>query len=306
VTALDLQRLRCFLAVAEEKHFARAAARMNMTPPPFSRQIKQLERELGGELFVRSYHDVELTPFGAALVEPVRAALAGVDAVGDVAERLRERGAPLRIGATPFAPTPFLDAFLDALRANDVEVADEVVLEHGSNELAKRLVAGALDLALVHLPPPDDALAAMPWASYPLAVAVRNDDRLAALPSVTMEDLRGRKVVHPLGRLHPKILEDHRARLRDAGIEAELDMDGRVGAAETATQVWSRHLASFVPDVPGSLLGRVFSPPEFVTIPIAGEGLTMRLGVVWAPGAAEASPSLRRALAQLRVAVVGD
>ena len=74
--SLDLQRLRCFLAVAEEKHFARAAARLNMTPPPLSRQIKQLETELGGDLFVRGYHDIELTPLGQSLVEPVRRAIA--------------------------------------------------------------------------------------------------------------------------------------------------------------------------------------------------------------------------------------
>jgi DNA-binding transcriptional LysR family regulator len=300
MSSLDLQRLRCFLAVAEEKHFARAAARLNMTPPPLSRQIKQLELELGGALFVRGYHEVELTPLGAALVEPVRAALAGVDAVGEAADRLHERGAPLRIGATPYAPTPFLDDFLEALRAEGIDIVEQIVLDLGSNELAKRLVAGSLDLALLHLPAPDDSLAAMPWHRYPLAIAVRNDDALAALPSVTMADLRGRRVVHPLGRLHPKILEDHSAKLKEAGIEAELDIEGRVGIAETATQVWSRHLVSFVPDVPGSLLGRVFSPPEFVTIRLSDDALTMRLGVAWSPAAAAASPSLRRALAQLR------
>ncbi|MET0780032.1 MAG: LysR family transcriptional regulator [Microbacterium sp.] len=300
MTALDLQRLRCFLAVAEEKHFARAAARLNMTPPPLSRQIKQLERELGGELFVRRYHDVELTPFGAALVQPVRAALTAVGAVGDAAARLREHGAPLRIGATPYTPTPFLDGFLEALHAEGIDVIHELVLDQGSNDLAKRLVGGSLDLALVHLPSPDDSLDAMPWHHYPLAVAVRNDDPLATLPSVTMEDLRGRRVVHPLGRLHPKVLDEHSAILRDAGIEAELDIEGRVGVAEMAAQVWSRHLVSFVPDVPGSLLGRVFSPPEFVTIPLSGDAITMRLGVAWSPAAAAASPSLRRALAELR------
>ncbi|WP_054685962.1 LysR family transcriptional regulator [Microbacterium sp. No. 7] len=300
MASLDLQRLRCFLAVAEEKHFARAAARLNMTPPPLSRQIKQLERELGGQLFVRGYHDIELTPLGESLVEPVRRALAAVDAVGTLADELSGRDSPLRVGATPFAPTPFLDGFLELLRGEGVPVHDEVVLEFGSSELAKRIVAGALDLALVHLPPPDDTLASMAWNEYRLAIAVRNDDPLAGAESVTMAGLRGRKVVHPLGRLHPKILEDHRHRLEAAGIEAVLDMPGPVGLAEIATQVWSRRLASFVPDVPGTLLGRVFSAPEFVTIPVSGEGLVMRLGIVWSP-ASKASPiALRRALSLLR------
>ncbi|MET0860612.1 MAG: LysR family transcriptional regulator [Microbacterium sp.] len=298
MVSLDLQRLRCFLAVAEEKHFARAAARLNMTPPPLSRQIKQLEIELGGDLFIRGYHKVELTALGEALVGPVRAALASVDAVAERAEAFTGQSAPLRIGATPFAPTPYLDRFLDTLRELGIELDEEVMLGFGSNDLARRLVTGALDLALVHLPPPEDALAWVPWGEYRLAIAVRSDDPLAERASVTLEELRGRTVVHPLARLHPKIREEHRRRLEDVGIDALLDMPGTTGAAETATQVWSRRLASFVPDVTGSLVGRVFSAPEFVTIPVTGEGLTMRLGFVWAPHAVQ-SASLRRALARL-------
>lgn len=299
MASLDLQRLRCFLAVAEEKHFARAAARLNMTPPPLSRHIKQLETDIGGDLFIRGYHDVKLTPLGQALFEPVREALASVDGVAERAEALTGRRSPLRVGATPFAPTPFLDGFLDTFRDHGIEIEEDIVLGFGSNELARRVVTGALDLALVHLPSPEDSLHSVLWDCYRLAIAVRSDDVLASRESIGMEDLRGRTVVHPLARLHPKILDDHRRRLQEAGIDALLDIPGPTGAAETATQVWSRRLAAFVPDVPGSLMGRVFSPPEFVTIPVTGEGLTMTLGFVWAPHATE-SGTVRRALALLR------
>jgi DNA-binding transcriptional LysR family regulator len=70
---IDLTRLTYFLAVAEELHFKRAADRLRITPPPLSKQIKLLERELGGELFEREYHQVRLTPLGEALIEPAAA-----------------------------------------------------------------------------------------------------------------------------------------------------------------------------------------------------------------------------------------
>src|ERR1700751_1952838 len=62
--AIDFTRLSYFLAVAEELHFKRAADRLHITPPPLSKQIKMLDRELGGALFQRDYHQVGLTPLG--------------------------------------------------------------------------------------------------------------------------------------------------------------------------------------------------------------------------------------------------
>ena len=84
---VELRQLRYFVAVAEELHFGRAAERLHMSQSPLSRAIRELERELGLVLFVRTTRRVELTPAGTALLERARRALAEIDAAVDEARR---------------------------------------------------------------------------------------------------------------------------------------------------------------------------------------------------------------------------
>ena len=100
---VELRQLRYFVAVAEELHFGRAAERLHMSQSPLSRAIRELERELGLVLFVRTTRRVELTSAGSALLERARRALAEIDAAVDDARRaVAPDGGSLAIGYTPF------------------------------------------------------------------------------------------------------------------------------------------------------------------------------------------------------------
>lgn len=76
---MEIQQLKVFLAVAEELHFGRAAERLHLAQPPVSRIVRQLEHDLGTELFIRSTRRVQLTAAGAALVTPARDILASTE-----------------------------------------------------------------------------------------------------------------------------------------------------------------------------------------------------------------------------------
>jgi DNA-binding transcriptional LysR family regulator len=123
---VELRQLRYFVAVAEELHFGRAAERLHMSQSPLSRAIRELERELGLVLFVRTTRRVELTPAGTALLERARRALAEIDAAIDDARRAaKPDGGILAVGYTPFS------------RAQATRIVEEV--ERDRSELQLRL-----------------------------------------------------------------------------------------------------------------------------------------------------------------------
>lgn len=103
-TSIELRQLRYFVAVAEELHFGRAADRLHMSQSPLSRAIRELERELGVVLFVRTTRSVELTVAGSVLLERSRRALAEIDgALTDVRRSAKAVDDVLGIGYGPFS-----------------------------------------------------------------------------------------------------------------------------------------------------------------------------------------------------------
>ncbi|MFE9401461.1 LysR family transcriptional regulator [Streptomyces sp. NPDC006530] len=151
---MQFQQLLYFVAVAETRHFTRAAERVHVSQPSLSQQIKALENELGAELFSRARGNIALTDAGEALLPLARRILADADTARiEVQELAQLRRGRVRLGATPSLCTGLLP---DVLRAfHDRHPGIQLLIEEGgSHDLVRELARGALDLALIVLPLP--------------------------------------------------------------------------------------------------------------------------------------------------------
>ncbi|MEV6655134.1 LysR substrate-binding domain-containing protein [Streptomyces sp. NPDC051219] len=154
---MQFQQLLYFVAVAETRHFTRAAERVHVAQPSLSQQIRALERELGAELFSRARGNVALTEAGEALLPLARRILADADnARHEVQELAQLRRGRVRLGATPSLCTGLLP---DVLRAfHTLHPGIRLLIEEGgSHDLVRHLARGSLDLALIVLPLPPSA-----------------------------------------------------------------------------------------------------------------------------------------------------
>ncbi|MGW0697868.1 LysR family transcriptional regulator [Streptomyces sp. NPDC002867] len=151
---MQLQQLRYFVAVAETRHFTRAAERVHVSQPSLSQQIRALEQELGADLFARARGNIALTDAGDALLPLARRILADTEtARREVQELAQLRRGRVRLGATPSLCTGLLPQVLRTF--HDLHPGIEILIEEsGSHDLVRELARGALDLALVVLPLP--------------------------------------------------------------------------------------------------------------------------------------------------------
>lgn len=280
---MDFTRLSYFVAVAEELHFKRAADRLRITPPPLSKQIKLLEKELGGPLFERNYHEVRLTPLGAKLLGPAREILRQVDELKASAVRLTEGAATVRVGATAYAPSDFVAQVRTAVA--NLAVPTEFSVPGSAAEVTAKLVSGHLDLGLIHLPTSDKRLQYRVVATFQGAVAVRFDDPLATEDLVSIEELRDRDVVIDFARPNPVMLAGLTRALNARGVTRIVRTTNQFGGElEMAAQVSNRHLVALVPYAPESLIGKIFSPPEFTLVPIDESTWSpARIALAWVP-----------------------
>ncbi|MUN40014.1 LysR family transcriptional regulator [Actinomadura litoris] len=162
--------LRCFVVVAEELHFGRAAERLGMAQPPLSQRIQRLEKELGVRLFDRSSRKVELTAPGALLLDEARDILARVDRVYSVAERARLGDArAVRAGLPSDLGGPIVAALIAAFRERRPDLRLDL-RETGTAEQVRALAEGALDAGVLRHPCAARDLEFGPMLAQPLGV----------------------------------------------------------------------------------------------------------------------------------------
>ncbi|WP_243058507.1 LysR substrate-binding domain-containing protein [Nocardioides sp. SR21] len=229
---MELRHLRSFAVLAEERHFGRAAERLHLAQPALSQQVKQLERELGVELFTRTTRRVDLTEAGTRFVGHTRAVLGDVD-------RARDDMAALASGHAGRVSVGFVGtATYDVLPRVAQEVRRElpgVELELRGELLSPQLVAGLADRTydLALLRPPEPGLGARTLRTERLVAVLPAQHPLAGRRRISLAALKDEAfVMHPSGHrssIHARVLEA----CASAGFQPASVLE----ASETATLV---------------------------------------------------------------------
>jgi LysR family transcriptional regulator, hydrogen peroxide-inducible genes activator len=186
---MNLRDLKYIVAVAETRHFGRAATRCFVSQPTLSGQIKKLEDELGVVVFERTNRSVEITPVGESILAHARLALEQASAIEQVARAHQDPMAgPLRIGAIPTL-SPYLMPLILVPLKHKYPALTLVLSEELTDALLARLHRHELDCALLATPAEELDLDALPLFDEPFWLAHPRDHRLYEKESITADDL---------------------------------------------------------------------------------------------------------------------
>ena len=213
---MNLRDLRYLVALADERHFGRAAQRCFVSQPTLSAQIRKLERYLGVPLVERQPKRVALTPTGQQIVERARRLLQESDAIVELAQMGRDPLAgQLRVALIPTVGPYLLPRVAPALQ-RELPNLKLLLYEYQTGPLLERLRAGDLDIGVLAVPAvPMDGLESTVLYEEPFALAVPGSHRLAARRAVSVDDLRDETLL---------LIEDGHC-LRDQALEVSSRID---------------------------------------------------------------------------------
>ncbi|MER5401307.1 LysR family transcriptional regulator [Streptomyces sp. NPDC002599] len=203
---MNLRRLRSFVTVAEELHFTRAAAKLFVAQQSLSKQIAQLEAQIGTLLLRRTSRSVELTPAGQVFLAAARDALARFDLGVDEARRVgRGERATLRVGfivgAALELTTHILGEFTSRCPGAQIELH-----EFGFSDPSAGLAGATTDVAFIRLPSSAHGLVTTPLFTEPCVAGVSTAHPLSARDRVRVEDLLDEPIA--IGRTNDTVWRD--------------------------------------------------------------------------------------------------
>jgi LysR family hca operon transcriptional activator len=269
---MELRHLRYFVAVVEEGSLTTAAElRLHTSQPSLSRQIRDLEHQVGAELLSRSVHGVELTAAGKAFLDHARLALAQVDAAVDAARRATQPASKtFAIGFQTGHEVNWLPRAMRVLRDELTKIQITVTSDY-SPDLAEALVRGRLDVAFLRTEPSFE-LCYEVVDREPLIVLMPSDHRLTGRVAIHPRELAGEIFIggSKKATVLRTVTEDY---LRRSGLAIKLDHGVDNMAMAMSLVVSTRGLA-LMPAYAKNLL-----PQSVVSRPLQGEAPTIDLAV---------------------------
>lgn len=285
---MELRHLRYFIAVAEEENFRRGADKLHVSQSPLSRQIQQLEEEIGAELFEPSGRGVKLTAAGRLFLEKARTILASVEAAAKEARETAEgRIGTITIGfeggSMLFDTLPTL---LSRFRARSPRVNVEL-LPMSSAEQWEALRSRRITLGYGNYVPDDSSLQSFVLARHPMGIIMPKSHRLANKPKLRVNDLVNEPILMDPRSANPRLYDDIITSVRARGVNLNVTSeipDGEVilllVASGLGLAFTTGYEVRFFP-----FIGSQWKP-------VSDLGLEVRELVMWRPDDAE-TPLLR-------------
>jgi LysR family hca operon transcriptional activator len=288
--AMELRHLRYFVAVAEEGSLTLAAEkRLHTAQPSLSRQIRDLEYEVGVPLMSRSVHGIELTAAGKAFLDHARLALTQAEAAVEAARRAAQPAKPtFAVGFLTGQEMDWLPEVMRILRDElpNIEVS---ISSQYSPDLAQALLRGKLDLAFMRLEAQTPDLAYTVIVKEPLVVALPSDHRRASQNAIALQDIAGEVFIgmsHTAPALQV-VIDDY---LKRSGMDFR--PAHRVdNLAMAISMIVSTGGVALLP-----AYARNFLPRSVVSRPLKGEAPTIDLVIGY--HRANTSPTLKRFLSR--------
>lgn len=274
---LELRQLRYFVAVAEEKHFGRAAIRLHMTQPPLSQTIQALEDMLGTPLFVRTKRSVALTPAGQALLPEAQRLLQQAATLPDLARRAASGASGLlSLSFISTADYSILPPLLQRFRARYPQV--QIDLREATTDVQlEDLMQGKIDAGLLLPPLPDKAAAVLdylPVLSEPLVAALPAGSVRGKQP-IALKSVRELPLIIFPRRISPAFHDTILSCFRDAGVTPHIGQE----AIQMQTIVGLVSAGMGMALVPQSVSN--LQRPGVDYRPLAGKAPLIETGLAW-------------------------
>jgi LysR family hca operon transcriptional activator len=289
---MELRHLRYFIAVAEEGSVTLAAQRrLHTAQPSLSRQIRDLELEVGAQLLIRSVRGIELTPAGRAFLDHARLALSQVDAAGEAARRAAQP-AKLRL-ALGFLTGTEINWLAEAIRILREELPDIEFTVAGqySPVLADGLMRGRLDAAFLRPEEQSGDLVYRRVTTEPFIVVLPSDHRLASYDAVDPREMVGETFIKPSPNTSPAlraVIDDY---LKRSGLDTSPDHEVD-NLAMAVLSIASRRAVALLPTY-----AKNFLPWSVTSRPIRGD--TPAIDLVLGYHKANTSPLLKLFLSRV-------
>jgi DNA-binding transcriptional LysR family regulator len=289
---MELRQLRYFLVLAEELHFSRAAQRLAISQPPLSVAIRQLEEELGAQLFERTSKEVRLTAAGRHLRGQAQDMMEQAQRVRqDMRAIAQGLQGSIRLGFVGSAIYRGLPEALESFRARHPLVRIDM-LELNSGEQIAALQQERLDLGLLHATRPTAGLQSHLLVTEPFMACLPADHALAGLRGLRVGQLSGERLVLFSRQVSPDYHQQIWQICQSAGFTPELHHEVRHWLS-VLSLVSLRQGVSLVP----SCLQRV-GFPGLAFVPIQGRHPQSQMQAMWHPG--HVQPLVESLLADLR------